>query len=148
MENLVIREFVENWKANAIKWAKESKVKYRSYKSELSNRRKIEKIDIYTYFNMLETWCKMNGITNQLRNFYDDGYDLEEVYEREAERKYKQFVAKIEKKVGEVEEANLVIGIDGNINGLVKGTKGKALVETILAGGYNIQCLHYRILIK
>lgn len=148
MENLVIREFVENWKTNAIKWAKESKIKYRNYKSELSASRKIEKIDIYKYFAILDRWCMENGITNQLRKFYDDGYDLDEVYAREAERKYNQFIAKIEKKVGEVEEANLVIGIDGNINGFVQGDKGKALVETILAGGYNIQCLHYRILIK
>lgn len=33
-------------------------------------------------------------------------------------------------------------------NGSVIGDQDKTNVETIYAGGYNIQCLHYRVLVK
>ena len=41
------------------------------------------------------------------------------------------------------------IRFDGKaLNGLVVGTEGTANLETIVAGGYNIQKLHYRVLVK
>lgn len=50
---------------------------------------------------------------------------------------------------GLIEDASgLYVGSDGNINGVVKGNEGLALVETIGAGGYNIQQYHYRVLVK
>ena len=43
--------------------------------------------------------------------------------------------------------AALYIGPEGDINGIIVGTEGKAKIQTIGAGGYNIQCFHFRTLI-
>lgn len=51
--------------------------------------------------------------------------------------------------VGVITDAtDLSVGNNGSLNGCVVGEQGKAHVETIWAGGYNIQCLHYRVLVK
>lgn len=51
--------------------------------------------------------------------------------------------------VGVITDARgLSIGSNGSLNGLVIGENGKARVETVLAGGHTIQCLHHRVLIK
>lgn len=39
------------------------------------------------------------------------------------------------------------IAANGELNGLAIGEAGNAVVRTIVAGGYNIQCLHYRVLV-
>jgi len=47
-----------------------------------------------------------------------------------------------------LDASGLHIGNNGSINGVVIGENGKARVETIMAGGYNIQILHYRVLVS
>lgn len=75
----------------------------------------------------------------------------------EAEKKAEQFkkdllttlVYRVSTKVGKITDAaGLTIGMNGELNGLVIGDKDNATVTTILAGGYNIQCLHYRVLVN
>ncbi len=39
------------------------------------------------------------------------------------------------------------IGPDGRINGIISGPKGRFSIKSIFAGGYNIQCLHVRVLV-
>lgn len=62
--------------------------------------------------------------------------------------KKESLMTKIKNKVGEVMELDLHCGEDGTPNGTVTGTKGTVRISTIMAGGYNVQCLHYRVLVK
>lgn len=74
---------------------------------------------------------------------------LNEVLDKEVENKKASLIKRIEKKAGKIVDAGMLyIASDGNINGNVEGEKAKVRVETILAGGYNIQKLHYRVLVK
>lgn len=68
----------------------------------------------------------------------------------EKKRKYEDLVRRITAVVGQIQDvANLSIGNQsGEINGYVIGDKGKAKVQTISAGGYAIQCFHYRVLVN
>ena len=68
---------------------------------------------------------------------------------QDKKRKMIDFVRRIEKIVGTIEDVSyLLISPQGDIDGLVIGDKGKAKVNTISAGGWNIQCFHYRVLVK
>lgn len=68
----------------------------------------------------------------------------------EAERKYDDIIERTNRVVGQIVDASgLRVGSTrGELNGFIIGERGKAEVESILAGGYNIQCLHIRTLIK
>lgn len=74
---------------------------------------------------------------------------LEKFLDKEVEVKKATLIEKIEAKAGTIIDADkLYIGADGSINGYVLGSIKQVQVETIYAGGYNIQCLHYRVLVK
>lgn len=82
-------------------------------------------------------------------------YDKEEAHRRlqkdieeEAKRKYDFIIERTNRIVGQITDASgLYIADNGELNGIIIGTNGKARVETITAGGYHIQCLHFRVLI-
>ena len=95
------------------------------------------------------TSLAMNIVNNAYRKVIDTE-KLTKIIEDEKTLKYKDFVARITKEVGEITDVSALSigGKQGEINGIVIGKNGKARVETIMAGGYNIQCLHYRVLVK
>lgn len=73
---------------------------------------------------------------------------LDKELEQEANRKYDFIIERTNAIVGTITDANgLYVGAKGDLNGLIKGTNGIARVNTIGAGGYNIQCYHFRTLI-
>lgn len=81
----------------------------------------------------------------------DDYYHkfITKAINKEAENKEKKLIEQIKKKAGEiVDTGSLYIAQNGDINGVVKGTKAEVSVNTISAGGYNIQRYHYRVLVK
>lgn len=73
---------------------------------------------------------------------------LDKLLDKEVKSKKVQFIARIEKKSGEIKDVNLTIGTDGSINGTVIGEEATVNVYSIIAGGYNIQKAHYRVLVK
>lgn len=74
---------------------------------------------------------------------------LEKDLTEEANRKYDFIINRTNRIVGQITDAsNLSIGDNGELNGVIIGTRGKAHVKTVGAGGYNIQCFHFRTYIK
>lgn len=74
---------------------------------------------------------------------------LEKILDDEIEVKKELFIERIREVVGVIEDlSELYLGDNGEINGIVQGKKCKAKVQTIGAGGYNIQCYHYRVLVN
>lgn len=68
----------------------------------------------------------------------------------EADRKAKLFdlINRINAVVGTITDAaHLRISEKGNLDGTITGDKGKARIQTIGAGGWNIQIFHYRTLV-
>lgn len=84
--------------------------------------------------------------------FYDGQGTWEEnmrkAVAREKVAKYDDIITRTNDLIGQITDAGgLHIGKKGDLNGVIIGSKGKATVETIGAGGYNIQRYHFRTLI-
>lgn len=74
---------------------------------------------------------------------------LERDLTEEYNRKYDFIIERTNEIVGQITDAShLEVGEKGDLNGYIIGTKGTAKVQTIGAGGYNIQCFHFRTLIN
>lgn len=74
---------------------------------------------------------------------------LEKDLTQEWNRKYDFIIERTNEIVGTITDAsNLKVGMKDDLNGYIIGTKGIAKVQTIGAGGYNIQCFHFRTLIN
>ena len=103
-----------------------------------------------------ETWGFIVAYTERKQNpetyKYELILDIERLkkdLEQEANRKYDFIIERTNKIVGQITDAsNLKIGAKDDLNGYIIGTKGTAKVQTIGAGGYNIQCFHFRTLIN
>lgn len=77
-----------------------------------------------------------------------DNY-LEDSLESMVQDKKNTFIARVESKAGNIlDMSGLTLGVDGSINGTVIGDKKTVEVTTVFAGGHNVQCLHYRVLVK
>lgn len=189
----VIKDFLENWKANAIAYYRQDRIDFIDFQRDLWKRerdarrealntlpeleraRELYKDREPSDFDLGNLWprkpveeflkergldynsvreklaARSNPITAklvQIRDKEEREAWLEKTMEEEKKAKLADLIARINKVVGTITDAScLTIGGKGDINGFVVGTEGKARVETIGAGGYNIVCFHFRTLI-
>ena len=78
-----------------------------------------------------------------------DNLKLEKDLTEEYNRKYDFIIERTNAIVKVITDASgLTVGDKGDLNGYIIGTNGTAKVQTIGAGGWNIQCFHFRTLIN
>ena len=145
MENQALDTFINEWIVR-------SKQYYADLRAE--RKRLHEEARNMTFADYWEKqgWWSRNWYSRHPMvaiNMLDYGIDhLHEIIEKDAEKRKADFLARISKKVGNITECNLRMASDCEINGTATGDLGTARVSSILAGGWNIQRLHYRVLVK
>lgn len=90
---------------------------------------------------------KKDPIYQVVKNFRDEGY-IKRYVDAEVVARYQAFEEKVESKVGKIKEVKALLVRFGQLNGKVVGEKGECAVRTVVAGGYNIQRAHFRVLVK
>lgn len=160
-----IIDFLDGWKNRVRSFYTENFPKYIEEKNEMRRNIK-ENIDPMYYSRDVDARKvareqyreitkafseKWNWITEY--EVYDNGFRLDidklnKDLDAEADRKYDFIIERTNQIVGTITDASaLRVGAKGDLNGLIYGTNGVAKVTTIGAGGYNIQCYHFRTLI-
>ena len=150
MENNLkeIKDFINQWKVRAIDYYNNALVEYKKEKQELK------------YFNvwngdynkkmreLIEKYGKWVVGDLALRSPKDAEEQIIKNIERDAIAKEQMLIKRVNKAVGTiVKSITLNVGVNGELNVIIEGVNGKCKIETIYAGGYNIQCLHYRVLV-
>lgn len=156
MENNLkeINEFINQWKQKAVVYYNLAITSYRAEYERIQNS-----YDFYNkeqYEQMKQERRELNEKYNQIVKDLAFGYSpehrqerLNKIIEREAESKKVILIKRVNKEVGKIVKAlDLKVGVNGELNGKIQGENGICKIETIYAGGYNIQCLHYRVLVK
>jgi hypothetical protein len=97
--------------------------------------------------NDMANFQKVHGASN-IAVIRHDFKNIDAIIDKDLAKRKEAFIKRITDKAGNVESADLRIGQDGSINGKVTGDKSTVTVNSIVAGGYNIQKAHYRVLVK
>lgn len=156
----VIIEFLEQWKARVRQFYYaellryiEARKEYRAQEKELESKQWSKKISLSDYWKAkrdlrIEFHTRWGFLETYLTRGEMNEEKLAQDLKIEAEAKYDDIIERTNKYIGEITDASgLSIGEKGDLNGIITGERGKVKVNTIGAGGYNIQCYHFRTLI-
>lgn len=142
-----IDQLLDNWKASLIE---QVPALYKQYKEKREAIRLNHDLDLYL---KLEAQASLKSAYGKIvvEHGYDSVHDpvkFATFLDKEAASKKADIIDRCNDKAGGIDEVEWTyIGPDGRINGIISGPKGRFSVKSIFAGGYNIQCLHVRVLV-
>jgi len=160
----IIEEFLSKWKQSARDYySKDIEEYYKRQNSEIELNKKLYDYKI-PYEDRLklqndarELWKinfdwlqKQGGLIFKVcyHNRKETAYEkLDKALSKEVENRREDLIKRVEKKAGTIRDASGLYFSGVDINGYIIGEKAKVEVRTITAGGYNIQRLHYRVLV-
>lgn len=130
----------------AFRLRQENKEEYDRIDKEYRKARK----EFKERWNFIEPYLAYVGRDeNGVRQYKLDITKLQKDLDKDANAKYDFIVERTNAIVGQITDASrLSVDPKGELNGFIVGTDGTAEVRTIGAGGYNIQCFHWRTLIR
>lgn len=180
----VIWNFLQNWKKEVYKFYENEVEEYRKFREidheliEKQNKLAYMKYQLSKnaitedeYSKFVNRIKELKELSKSLEQSFDsltpriyrrgsvDEVELNKILDKEVDRMYLNMIDKVTKVVGEITDASgLSIANNGELNGIIEGTTGKARLETIMAGGYNAdyinpetgrhgQRLHFRTLV-
>ena len=168
-----ILEFLNNWKARVRAYYVESFPKYEAAKAEWYKADK-EHSELWRKYGYGSPEMKkaneehskrrkefqarwafltpyIDRVLNAERTKYTEVLDtakLDKDLQDDADAMYDDIIERTNKITGKITDASaLEVGAKGELNGYIVGERGTAKVQTIGAGGYNIQRYHFRTLI-
>jgi hypothetical protein len=98
------------------------------------------------YENDREKFKKQTKWAQELTWKWED--EIKRIADMDGEAYVFDLVQRTKAVVGEITDWSYLRFSACALEGVIQGTKGKAAVFTIVAGGYNIQRRHYRVLVK
>lgn len=131
--------FLAQWKETTINYYVEQIEKFHAFYEEIKGMKYRDRMnEIDRKFSKTVQMFAMENNYEKMVKTIDDEVVLKRL----------DFYVRCSAVVGVITDAsNIYVGNDGTLNGIVIGELGKGRVETITAGGYNIQILHYRVLV-
>lgn len=153
-----LRKLYDSWEETRLEKREEfnrmaETVEYKTYRE----RRKAE--ERFLDEAMMKYWIEPRNVLLEKAGFRElsefdrvAGNSLEDLKRmnlENAQQSVLSLVERVENRVGKVTDwSDIHFGMNGMLNGRVTGNLGSVYVETIGAGGYNIQRFHYRVLLK
>ena len=168
-----ILKFLENWKNHVREFYISSLPKYEKALAEWNecdrkycdwhnhggwndpNKKQIEKEHRAKREAFYGAWHFIQPYLERTFNRETNNYELklnttklDKDLTEDANAKYDDIINRTNEITGTITDAtNLEVGEKGELNGFIIGERGTAKVHTIGAGGYNIQCFHFRTLV-
>lgn len=140
-ENYTGFNLIEDWKQKELEGYLNTFDKEMNHIDELETKCKEHNWNIDT----LEEYRQIPMIFKQFR-FNRNKDEFEKLAQKEVESHFKKLQSKVEKYIGNIQKINPT-GNNGYDYEFI-GDKGQCEVQVILAGGYNVQRLHTRWIIK